>query len=44
MLVLYYTPESSSFATHIALNEVGADFEARRVSLADQEHKSDAYL
>lgn len=44
MLVLYYTPESSSFATHIALHEVGADFEARRVSLADQEQKGEDYL
>ena len=27
MLTLYYAPGSSSFATHIALNEVGASFD-----------------
>jgi glutathione S-transferase len=44
MLTLYYAPGSSSFATHIALNEVGATFDAKPISLADKEQKQPGFL
>ena len=43
-LVLYLAPGSSSMAPHIALNEVGAAFEMRPLSLARKEHRSPDYL
>ncbi len=43
MLTLYYAPGSSSFAPHIALNEVGAPYEGRVVSFATKEPASAAY-
>ena len=33
MITFYFSPGSSSLATHIALNEVGASFEARPLTL-----------
>jgi glutathione S-transferase len=44
MLTLYFAPGSSSFAVHIALHEVGADFESRPMSFAKQDMQSPAYL
>ena len=44
MLVLYLSPGSSSMATHIALHEVGVDFEPRWVSLAKREQFAPEYL
>lgn len=44
MLKLYYAPGSSSFATHIALLEVGADFEAQRLSIPDKGTRTSDYL
>lgn len=44
MLTLYYAPGSSSFAAHIALNEVGASFEGRRLSIPDKETRTPDYL
>jgi glutathione S-transferase len=44
MLTLYFAPGSSSMAPHIALHEIGADFEARPLSLARKENRSPAYL
>jgi glutathione S-transferase len=44
MLTLYYAPGSSSFATHIALNEVGAAFDAKPISLAHKEQNQSNYL
>ena len=44
MLVLYYWPGASSMVPHIVLEETGAAYERRLVSLAEGEHKSDAYL
>ena len=44
MLTLYYAPGSSSFAAHIALNEVGAPFEGRRLSIPDKETRTPDYL
>jgi glutathione S-transferase len=37
MYVFYHSPGSSSMAVHIALHEVGAAFEARRLSLRDRD-------
>lgn len=44
MLTLYYAPGSSSFAVHIALNEVGAEFEGRRLSIPDGETRQSDFL
>ena len=44
MLTLYFAPGSSSFAAHIALNEVGAIFESRPMSFAKKDMQSPAYL
>jgi glutathione S-transferase len=44
MLTLYFAPGSSSFAVHIALNEVGAAFESRPMSFAKRDMQSPAYL
>jgi glutathione S-transferase len=43
MLTLYFSPGSSAMATHIALHEVGAKFEARYVAL-HKKRKSPARL
>ncbi len=44
MLTLYFAPGSSSMAPHIALHEVGAQFESRPISLAKKENRTPAYL
>jgi glutathione S-transferase len=44
MLTLYFSPGSSSMAVHIALHEIGADFEPRLVSLAKGEQHKPEYL
>ena len=44
MLTLYFSPGSSSMAVHIALHEVGVDFERRLVSLARKEQFTPEYL
>ena len=44
MLTLYFSPGSSSMAVHIALHEIGVDFERRLVSLAKQEQHTAEYL
>src|SRR5215472_10345447 len=44
MLTLYFSPGSSSMAVHIALNEIGVDFERRHVSFAKREQHSPEYL
>jgi glutathione S-transferase len=44
MLKLYFAPGSSSFAAHIALHEVGADFEARPMSFKNKDMRSPDFL
>ena len=43
MLTLYFSPGSSSMATHIALHEVGVPFEAKLTSLHEEAHKRPEY-
>jgi len=44
MLTLYYSPGSSSMATHIALYEVGAPFELKLTALHRDENRAPGYL
>ncbi len=44
MLTLYFSPGSSAMATHIALHEVGAQFEAKYVALHKKENRLPDYL
>jgi glutathione S-transferase len=44
MLTLYFAPGSSSMAPHIALNEIGAPFEAVPVSFARNETRGADFL
>jgi glutathione S-transferase len=44
MLTLDYSPGSSSMATHIGLNEVGAPFELRLTALHREENRAPEYL
>ena len=44
MLTLYFSPGSSSMATHIALYEVGAPFEAKLTELHRHENRAPEYL
>jgi glutathione S-transferase len=43
-LTLYYSPGACSLASHITLEESGAEYEARQTLLAKDENKSEAYL
>ena len=44
MLKLFLSPGSSSMAPHIALHEIGADFEICSLSFVRREHRDPAYL
>lgn len=44
MLKLFYAPGSCSLATHIALEEVGADYEAVRIDFRSAEQTKPEYL
>jgi glutathione S-transferase len=44
VLVLYFSPGSSSLAAHIALHEAGAPFEARPVLVATKETRQPEFL
>jgi glutathione S-transferase len=44
MLTLYLSPGFSSMAPHIALHEIGVDFESRRISFEKREQYAPEYL
>jgi glutathione S-transferase len=44
MLALYLSPGSSSMAPHIALHEIGVDFESRWISFAKRQQYAPEYL
>lgn len=43
-MILYYTPHTCALASHIALEQAGADYQIRRVDFASSEQKSPEYL
>ena len=44
MLIFYYTPGTCALATHIALEDAGAAYEARRIDFGKAEQRSPEYL
>ena len=44
MLTLYFAPGSSSFAAHIALHEIGVQFEAKPMSFRNNDTRSPDFL
>jgi glutathione S-transferase len=44
MIKFYYSPGSCALASHIALEEAGADYSAVRISFAAEEQKKPPYL
>lgn len=44
MLTFYYSPGACSLATHVTLEEVGAEFEPRPILLAENQQRTEAYL
>jgi glutathione S-transferase len=44
MLKLYYTPDTCALASHIALNDAGADYTIARISFAKEEQRQPEYL
>lgn len=44
MYTLYFSPGACSMASHILLEECGAEYETKRVALADGEQRGEAYL
>lgn len=44
MLTLFYTPHTCSLASHIALEEAGADYEAKRIDFASNGQRAPEYL
>jgi len=44
MLKLFFSPQSCALASHIALEEAGADYEAVRVDFSKNEQRGAAYL
>lgn len=44
MLKLYYAPDTCALASHITLEQVGAEYEAVRVNFSENEENSPEYL
>ena len=43
-MILYYTPHTCALASHIALEQAGADYQIRRIDFAKNEQRSGEYL
>ncbi len=43
-MIFYYAPQTCAIATHIALEEAGAEYETRRIDFAITEQQSAEYL
>lgn len=43
-MILYYTPHTCSLASHIALEQAGAQYQARRIDFSKHEQRSPEYL
>jgi len=41
---LYYTPHTCALASHIALEQAGADYESIRIDFSKSERRSPEYL
>jgi glutathione S-transferase len=44
MYRFFYAPKSCSLASHIALEQAGATYEAIKVNLGENEQREDKYL
>jgi glutathione S-transferase len=44
VLTLYFAPHTCALATHIVLEEVGADYSAKRIDFATNQQRSPEYL
>lgn len=44
MLTLYYTPHTCALASHIALEEAGAEYRVERIDFASEQQRQPAYL
>lgn len=44
MLTLYYTPHTCSLASHIALEDAGAEYALKRIDFGTEEQKSPGYV
>jgi len=44
MIKLYYAPHTCSLASHIALEEAGADYSTVRIDFAKQEQRGEEYI
>lgn len=43
-MILYYAPHTCALASHIALEQAGADYEIRRIDFSTNEQRSPEYL
>jgi len=43
-MILYYTPHTCSLASHIALEQAGAEYQLKRIDFSKNQQRSPAYL
>lgn len=43
-MILYYTPHTCALASHIALEQAGADYQVKRIDFSKNEQRSPEYL